>query len=36
MRASLAGGRWPLAEWLVLAVWLAAAALASSRWFRWT
>ena len=36
MRDSLAGGRWPLAEWLVLAVWLAAAAAATSRWFRWT
>jgi ABC-2 type transport system permease protein len=36
MRASLAGGRWPVSEWLVLTAWLAAAALATSRWFKWT
>ena len=36
MRAALAGGRWPVAEWLVLAAWLVAASVATSRWFRWT
>jgi ABC-2 type transport system permease protein len=36
MRASLAGGQWPVSEWLVLAAWLAAASAATSRWFRWT
>jgi ABC-2 type transport system permease protein len=36
MRTSLAGGGWPVAEWLVLVAWLAVAGAGTARWFRWT
>jgi ABC-2 type transport system permease protein len=36
MRASLVDGGWPWAQWAVLAAWGAVAALAASRWFRWS
>jgi ABC-2 type transport system permease protein len=36
MRSSLVHGAWPWASWLVLLAWFAAAAVATSRWFRWT
>jgi ABC-2 type transport system permease protein len=35
MRDALARGSWPLVPLAVLAVWTAAAAWATSRWFRW-
>lgn len=36
MRLTLVDGGWPLAQWVVLAVWGAAAGLLASRTFRWS
>ncbi len=36
LRSALVEGTWPWASWAVLAAWGLAAALAASRWFRWS
>lgn len=36
MRLALVEGGWPLAQWLVLAVWAGLAGAAAARWFRWS